>query len=223
MNWSPLGNFNPHAPIDPNLIDKARAFYKTLPDAAAGALTRLYLHWTAGAISVCDSQYNAEARLVNGIWVLSVTHDPRDNIGASPNYAAHTYMRNGGALGLAITGMDGSGVDQHNFGTHPVTVAGLLNLCAGAAALCKKYGIDPLGTVPTGSLIGETNILTHAEAADRPGTPLRYAPYGPLSTCERWDLSLFAPLPQGQAITAGDVKQCGDALRSVSHTIKEVL
>lgn len=235
MEFNPLGNFVPNAPIDANVRHKAQLFYAQLPDVLLGLLRRIYLHWTVAGLQVCFADYNAEKLLVAGEHVLKITHDPRDNApGLNDNAeAAHTIARNTGALGIAITGMDGA--NEHDFGPDPVTVAGLELLCAGAAALALKYGIDANGTVPSpgsshtltedivdadhqdeiGRVIdttGEHNILTHAEAAVIDCYP-----------ADRIDLGSLAPLPDGVEMTPEMRTQCGDALRTRIHLYKLAL
>lgn len=225
MSFNPLGSFNPNAPVNPKILAKARAFQATLPTLPAGSLKRLYLHWTAGDYDTLFTDYNGMVECVNGEWAMKLTHDPSDNaIGVNDNKPApHTFERNTGAIGVSIAAM--LYATTHDFGADPVTVVGLEHLCALSAAFCAKYGVDTLGTAAGGPYAGEPNILTHGEAGDLPGNPSQYpeGPYGPLSTCERWDLVIFAPLPDGESITAADVKTCGDALRKLTHTYKVAL
>jgi hypothetical protein len=221
--WSPLGAFDPHAPVNPKILAKARALRDALPIVPAGLLKRCYLHWTVAPLGMCFADYNGEARYENGEWVLTITHDPRDNApGLNDNApASHTWLRNTGALGVAITGMDGPDVNPHDFGSDPVTVMGLTHLCAAAAAFCARYGIDTLGTSTDAPYADEPNIMTHAEAGDHVGSPAQYDAYGPASTFERWDLLCFSAVPQGVHFT--DASICGNALRAMVHAYKAAL
>jgi hypothetical protein len=221
MSFDPLGHFDPNAAANPAIVAKAKALLASLPSVPAGGLTRVYLHWTVGPLGMCFDDYNAEAVFVVGDWALKVTHNPQDNVsGFNDNpEASHTYMRNTGAVGIAITGMDGASTS--NFGPDGVTWTGLQHLCAAAAAFCEKYGIDVAGTVASGPFAGEPTILTHAEAADHPGNPEVYAPYGPATTVERWDLDSFVPIPQGTPMPPSSV--CGNALRKLIRTYKIAL
>ena len=214
----PLGNFDPNAPVNPQILSKSQAFFKSLPVLAAGSIWRCYLHWTVSSMCMDYTDYNAEAKLENGLWVLKLENSPANNVPGHVPYAAHTYRRNSGAVGIALTGMDGDGVDEHNFGPDPVTVMGLTHLCAGAAALCRRYGINPLGMNSLAPYAWEPSVLTHAEAADRPGEPPQYAAYGPGSTMERWDLMTLTPLPSGVHPSSELATQSGDALRKLIAT-----
>lgn len=225
--FNPLGRFDPKAPINPGVLDKAKVLYRTLADVDVGGLTRIYLHWSAGAMSNCDSAYNVEALIANNNWALKITHDPQDNVlGLNDNAeASHTYKRNTGAVGVAITGMDGPGVNPHDFGEDPVTVMGLTHLCAAAAAVAAKYSISIAGVSSGEPYGGEPPILTHAEAAIRVGNPPQYQNYGigPGGTMERWDLASFASLPPGLSLTPQMAYTCGNALRSVCRQYKVAL
>ena len=219
--FNPLGRFDSEAEVNPAILDKCAALYDALPEVEAGGLTRIYLHWSAGGMSRCDAAYNVEAIIANGTWALQITHDPCDNVpGLNDNAeAAHTYKRNAGAVGVALTGMDGAGVGPHDFGADPVTVMGLTHLCAAAAALAAKYGISVAG-VSSGEPYGnEPTILTHAEAAMRVGDPPQYADY----RSERWDLASFAPLPPSLSLTPQMAETCGNALRTLTRTYKVAL
>jgi hypothetical protein len=225
VTFDPLGHFNLNAPVDPKILAKAKALFESLPEIPSGLIARCYLHWTVGPLGMCFADYNAEALYTGSDWALKITHDPRDNApGLNGNAeASHTYMRNTGAVGIAITGMDGA--DPNDFGPDGVTVTGLTHLCAAGAAFAKKYGIDTLGLSSGSPYGGEPNILTHAEAANRCGNPFQYSAYGPapIGDVERWDLSIFQPLPEGVALTNDMANTCGNALRQMTHAYKVAL
>ena len=151
MTFNPLGNFNPSAPIDAGVLQKAKTVAASLPAVPNGALSRLYLHWTVAPFGCTFGDYNGEADFENGNWKMVVTHDPRDNAaGLTSNPAAsHTWHRNTGAVGVSIAGM--TGATEHNFGPDAVTLTGLEHLCACAAAFASRYGIDALGAVTQGA------------------------------------------------------------------------
>ncbi|GAC1311130.1 MAG: hypothetical protein NVSMB19_25500 [Vulcanimicrobiaceae bacterium] len=216
--FDPLGRFDAHADVIAGVLGKARGLYGRLPSVPAGAISRIYLHWTVGAMGACFDDYNVEALYRHDSWGLEITHDPADNAtGVNDNpVASHTYMRNTGAIGVALTGMDGPDVGVHDFGCDPVTVMGLTHLCAAAAAVAKKYAIDVSGLSSGAPYGDEPTILTHAEAAMRVGVPPQYADYRD----ERWDLGSFTPLPDGVALTPAMIATCGNALRALSRTYK---
>jgi hypothetical protein len=219
--FNPLGNFKPNAAIVPGILDKAKSFYAKLPECTSGGLRYIYLHWTVGSMGECFDDYNVETPYANGDYYFAMTHSPLDNdaTGSMQNYAAHTFHRNTGGIGVAITGMDGATVN--NFGDDGVTVTGLTYLCAAAAVVAAKYGIDVAGTKADGFYAGEHTVLTHAEAADLVGNPPQYEPYGPLNGATRWDLCSFVAVPEGESLPPAHV--CGDALRSLIHSYKEAL
>jgi hypothetical protein len=221
MDFSPLGHFDPAAQIDAKLLAAAYAFGEKLPAVPAGLIERCYLHWAVAPFGCTFGDYNAMANFAGGAWELQLTHDPRDNAPGLNNNAeaSHTYMRNTGAVGIAIAGMDGA--STHDFGPDGVTLAGLEYLCAGAAALAKAYGIDVAGTSTKAPYANEPTILTHAEAGDRVGSPAQYAAYGPRSSFERWDLLSFVPIPEGLSFTDSSI--CGNALRARIHAYKVAL
>lgn len=223
MTFSPLGRFNPAAPLNAAALAEARAFAAKLPSVPHGAIDRIYGHWTVGHYNQDFNDYNGAVRYDGKAFHLDVVGDPRDNaIGVNdntPHY--HTYERNTGSFGISTDDM--AGADEHNFGSEPVTVMTLEFLCAGVAAVAKKYEIDLAGTSTRSPYAGEPTFLTHAEAADRPGSPAQYPPYGPGSTSERWDLASFVAFPAGLSATAATAKICGDALRARAHAYKAAL
>jgi hypothetical protein len=221
--FSPLGNFKADAPIQVEVIEAAKAFKVLLPEITAGLITRMYCHWTVAGLCSEFSEYNAEAEYANGKHFLKMTHDPRDNAPGLNNNspASHTWHRNTGAVGIAITGMDGA--TESNFGPDGITLAGLEYLCAGAAALASKYSIDVNGKVEHGSThadnngnnvntIGEPTVLTHGECAVIDAYPT-----------ERWDLGTFIALPLGISLTPAMRTECGSALRTRIHLYKLAL
>jgi hypothetical protein len=223
MAFSPLGRFNASAPLDPKIIAAGKAFCESLPGVPSGLLKRIYLHWAVAPFGCTFADYNVMADCKGGAWLLKISHDPRDNAPGLNNNAeaSHTYHRNTGAVGIALAGMDGA--TEEDFGPDGVTLAGLEYLCVGAAALASRYGIDVAGTTTESPYANEPTILTHAEAADRPGKPAQYEKYGPASTCERWDLASFVPLPHGVSVNGQTATECGNALRARIHAYKVAL
>jgi hypothetical protein len=237
--FNPLGAFKLDESIDPAIVDAARAFMKTLPSVSAGNrtdsgtyedpdITRIYAHWSVAGMCSEFADYNVMILEKAGHYEIVTTHDVRDNARStlSANYAAHTYHRNTGAIGICLAGMDGA--TPQNFGPDPVTVTGLTWLCAAIAACAKKYDIDISGTrLDENPFYGEMNVLTHAEAAHYPGSPAAYEPYfwtdTPSDGNTRGDLSIFTPLPAGVEMSFAFATECGDALRETAHRIKLAL
>jgi hypothetical protein len=225
MAFNPLGTFDPAAPLNAGALAEGDAFAAKLPPVPAGALDRIYVHWTVGHYEQDFEDYNGSVNfdVKSTKFSLHVVGDPRDNArGVNDNDPhSHTYRRNTGAFGIATDDMIGA--NEHNFGPEPLTMMTLEYLCAGIAAVGKVYGIDVNGTSTRAPYAGEPNVLTHAEAADRRGSPPQYAAYGPASTSERWDLASFVALPAGLKATGETARACGDALRARAHLYKVAL
>ena len=140
---------------------------KEMATNARGRIKAVYMHWTAGRYGQVYDDYH-----------ISIDYDGRiylpDNCRDLTEYREHTYMRNTGAVGVAICGCyDASANNGYNceYGSEGVTTAQIEVLAAVVAALVK-YGWVPMD-----------NVLTHQEAATRDG----YGPYsGDPET--RWDL-----------------------------------
>jgi hypothetical protein len=218
----PLGNFSQNAPIDAGALAAARSLYTKITQVPPSLLSRIYLHWSVEPMNCVDASYNIVVNMPEpGHFALSVAADPANNAPGVNNdpESSHTYMRNTGAVGIALDGMDGATED--NFGPDGVTVMGLTFLCAATAAVAKKYDIDITGISSAAPYGGELNVLTHAEAGNLCGNPAQYAPYGPqpIGDGERWDLAAFIAGP-ADATTAG---QCGSALRALAHAYKLAL
>jgi hypothetical protein len=216
--YNPIGQFNPAAPLLPDALAAAKAFRSKLPQIPARGITRIYLHWAVEPFGCTDGQYNFEVDLEGGKWVMVETHDPRDNVaGLNSNpSASHTWHRNTGAIGIAISGMDGA--TTTDFGPDGVQMHELEYLCALAALVAVEYGVDSNGLVPApgadhaddnGSNVNTTsehNILTHGECAVIDAYPT-----------ERWDLGCLHALPSGVSLTPSMRSASGDALRQRIH------
>jgi hypothetical protein len=183
----------------------------------------MYLHWTVSPYQCKFTDYNFEIILVDGKWQMVMTHTPLDNLPGFNNNspASHTWHRNTGAIGISVTGMDGSGVGVHNYGDDPITIHEIEFMCALAAMISLEYGIDVAGKVAspgenhadnvghTVNTTGEKNILTHGECAVIDAYPT-----------ERIDLCSMIPLPPGVELTPAIRTQTGEALRSRIHAYK---
>lgn len=224
MSWTPVGDFNPEAPLLDDALNAAQAFKAKLPTIPSGGISRIYLHWAVESFGCTDGAYNFEVDLEGGQWVMVLTHDPRDNVAGLDNNpeASHTWHRNTGAIGIAISGMDGA--TTTDFGPDGVQLHELEYLCALAALCAVTYGVDSNGTVPAPGFnhadnnganvntAGEHNILTHGECAIIDSYP-----------SERWDLGALHALPSGVSLTPAMRSQSGDALRERIHNYALVL
>ena len=218
MNFNPLGNFDVTLPVNPSALAESKLYLMHLPTCPSNSIRRIYGHWTVGHFNQDFPDYNGSVAFDGKHFHLHIPHDPRDNaIGVNNNTpASHTYQRNTGAFGIATDDMVFA--TTHDFGAEGVTMLAVEYLCAGIAAVAKKYNIDLTGTVQSGPFKGEHTFLTHAEAADHPGAPPQYQPYGPATTFERWDFLTLVPIPQGVSFTDSSV--VGSALRTRAHAYK---
>jgi hypothetical protein len=231
-DFDPRGAFRAGAPIMLAAYNVVESFRRQIAPLPPGDITRIYLHQSAEAYGACDGAYNAVIPLVDGkTWAMRIAHDPHDNARSTfsaDGYAEHTFHRNTGAIGIAVNGLDTPGANPNAFGQHPLQLHAIEFMCACAAAFAKVYGIDALGfsnDADHPEFANEPTILTHAEAANLPGSPPQYAPYGPqpIGDVERWDLATLVQAPPGVTITATHASIVGDELRRRIHDYKGVL
>lgn len=150
---------------------------------SVGKISKIYLHWSGGHYGQFFDDYH-----------INIDHDGSlytDMYGLD-EYKQHTYCRNTGAVGISLSCCYGA-TGVHDLGDEPPTAAQIEVLAQVVACLCIDLGI-PLDSA-----------LTHAEAADNRDGAYSHEPYGPDSTCERWDLYV---LTEGAAPWSG-----GDVIR----------
>lgn len=134
---------------------------------ACGAITKVYLHWTAGKYQSTFESYH-----------INITGDGKIFMSTPDLYdlLAHTWRRNSGAVGVAICcGYGAVANEGHNadFGDYPPTNEQIESMAKVVAVLSKALGLE----------INPSNFMTHCEAATEDG----YGPYsGDPET--RWDL-----------------------------------
>ena len=130
--------------------------------------TKLYLHWTAGHYGQFFADYHVQIDADGAIYVIGD--------GALDALLAATYRRNSGSVSIALLGCVGATTDD--LGCEPPTAAQIEALAMAVTALADGLWLT----------IDKERILTHGEAADNEDGIRAHAPYGPRSTCERWDL-----------------------------------
>ncbi len=157
-------------PLLPEALAAARNIYTQLPDVPAPGLSRIYYHWAVEDYGCTDSAYNLEVYLPSGAneFAIKITNTPLGNVAGTPEAESdHTYRRNTGAVGVAISGLVGA--TYSNLGAEPVTLHSEEFLCAAGAAVAKKYGIEcdapASGVYYPSELASEHTIMTHSEAA----------------------------------------------------------
>ena len=130
--------------------------------------TKLYLHWTAGHYGQFFADYHVQIDADGAIYVIGD--------GALDALLAATYRRNSGSVSIALLGCVGATTDD--LGCEPPTAAQIEAMAMAVTALADGLWLT----------IDKERILTHGEAADNEDSVHAHAPYGPRSTCERWDL-----------------------------------
>jgi len=157
---------------------------KELAQNAQGNISHLYLHWSAGHYTSYFDDYHVNIAGDGSIYVSCESLE---------EHKSHTYMRNTGAVGIALACCAGATSD--NLGTEPPTDAQIETMAQVIAVLCEGLGLP----------IDVAHVQTHGEAGDNIDGLSTYAPYGQNTTCERWDLAI---LKNGDTWSSG-----GDTLR----------
>ena len=121
-------------------------------------LTKICLHWSAGAHFPCAEDLKAYHYCVDKIGrIYPGKHKPEDNLNCyDGNYAMHCGGGNTGCIGLALCGMAGFTSDK-KLTKYPLTQKQVESFCCLAAYLSVKYGI----------LISEKSVFTHYEFDQR--------------------------------------------------------
>ena len=152
------------------LRELAAAYRVPLIYAAARCAreTKVYLHWTAGHYGQFFADYHVQIDADGAIYVIGA--------GALDEVLAATYLRNSGSVSIALLCAYGATTDD--LGAEPPTAAQIESMAMATAALADGLWLT----------IDKERILTHGEAADNEDGVRSHVPYGPRTTCERWDL-----------------------------------
>lgn len=136
---------------------------------------KIYLHWTGGAYDRDYPDYNFS---IHADGTVVQTHELCTPISA-------TYMRNSGSVAVtldccanAVAYADG-GCD---LGTYPPTDIQIECLAQVTAVIAQALDVP----------VDIQHVMTHAEAADNLDGLYPCDPYGPSTTCERWDLAVLS-------------------------------
>lgn len=135
-----------------------------------GRDVKLYLHWTAGHYGQFFSDYHINIDADGSIYIS--TNDFAE-------VKSHTYRRNTGAVGIALA--CAYNATTRNLGLEPPTGQQIEVAAQVVAVLAAALDLT----------IDRQRVMTHAEAADDDN-------YGPLTTCERWDLWYFEGVAKGE-------------------------
>lgn len=152
------------------LKNLAAAYRPALCYAAAQCAreTKIYLHWTAGHYGQFFADYHVQIDADGGIYVIGD--------GALNALLAATYRRNSGSVSVAVLGA--CGATTEHLGAEPPTAVQIEAMAMAVTTLADGLWLT----------IDKARILTHGEAADNEDGVHAHAPYGPRTTCERWDL-----------------------------------
>ena len=186
------------------LRELATAYRPALYYAAARCAreTKIYLHWTAGHYGQFFADYHVQVDADGGIYVIGD--------GVLDDLLAATYLRNSGSISVALLGCVDATTES--LGSEPPTAVQIEAMAQSATALADGLWLT----------IDKERILTHGEAADNEDGVRTHAPYGPRTTCERWDLEYLgteeSPVfhPWAEDGTRG-----GDVLRGKAQYYRE--
>ena len=164
--------------------------------------TKLYLHWTAGHYGQFFADYHVQVDADGGIYVIGD--------GVLDDVLAATYRRNSGSVSIALLGCVDATTDD--LGGEPPTAAQIEAMAMAAAALADGLWLT----------IDKERVLTHGEAADNEDGVRAHAPYGPRTTCERWDLE-YLGTAESPAFHpwAKDGTRGGDVLRGKAQWYRQ--
>ena len=164
--------------------------------------TKLYLHWTAGHYGQFFADYHVQVDADGGIYVIGD--------GVLDDVLAATYRRNSGSVSIALLGCVDATTDD--LGGEPPTAAQIEAMAMAAAALADGLWLT----------IDKERVLTHGEAADNEDGVRAHAPYGPRTTCERWDLE-YLGTAESPAFDpwAEDGTRGGDVLRGKAEWYRQ--
>lgn len=187
--------------VTPAELEELAGQYRENIQVAAeyvGRETKVYLHWSAGHYGQFWSDYHVQIDRDGEIYVIAD--------GELDDVLAATYRRNSGSVSICILGcLD---ADTNNLGTEPPTDAQIEGMAKAVAALCNGLWLT----------IDKQRVLTHGEAADNEDGIYPHDPYGPKSTCERWDLEYLGTMESPKYHPwAEDGGRGGDVLRGQAN------
>lgn len=186
------------------LRELAAAYRPALNYAAARCAreVKIYLHWTAGHYGQFFADYHVQVDADGAIYVIGD--------GVLDDVLAATYLRNSGSISAAVLGCVGA--TTNDLGKEPPTAAQIESLAMATAALADGLWLS----------IDAEHILTHGEAADNEDGVYAHAPYGPRTTCERWDLE-YLGTRESPIFNPGaeDGSRGGDVLRGKAQYYRE--
>ena len=187
--------------VTPAELEDLAGRYRENIQAAAeyvGRETKVYLHWSAGHYGQFWDDYHVQIDKDGEIYVIGD--------GELDDVLEATYRRNSGSVSICILGcLD---ANTNNLGQESPTPLQIDGMAQAIAALCNGLWLT----------IDKTRVLTHGEAADNEDGVYAHEPYGPKSTCERWDLEYLGTLESPKYHPwADDGMRGGDVLRGKAN------
>ena len=163
--------------VTPEELEELAGEYREALAAAAAEYdreTKVYLHWSAGHYGQFWSDYHVQIDKDGEIYVIAD--------GALDDVLAATWRRNTGSVSICMLGCYGA--TTNNLGQESPTPLQIDGMAQAIAALCNGLWLT----------IDKQRVLTHGEAADNEDGIEPHDPYGPRTTCERWDLEYLGAL-----------------------------
>lgn len=159
-----------------------------LAAVSRGAISRLYLHWTAGRYDQCFDDYHLNIGPAGELYLTCRSLEEKK---------AHTWQRNSKALGITLCGCLGAAAGglaprgtapAIDFGPYEPTALQIEKMALVIAVITQALELD----------LNEEVVMTHAEAAIRDG-------YGPGSGDPelRWDLWYLRDYPYEGLVEGG--------------------
>lgn len=134
---------------------------------------QIILHWTAGRYRQIFTDYHIS---IDNSGILHKTNNLDYLVSA-------TYLHNSGTIAVALNCC--LGATPKNLGDYPPTRYQIETMSRLIAIFADVMGVE----------IDKYHVLTHGEVADNEDgpkySPYFYEPYGPKTTCERWDLEFL--------------------------------
>ena len=191
--------------VSPAELEELAGEYRENIQAAAeyvGRETKVYLHWSAGHYGQFWDDYHVQIDKDGEIYVIGD--------GELDDVLAATWKRNSGSVSISILGCVGATADD--LGQESPTPLQIDGMAQAIAALCNGLWLT----------IDKQRVLTHGEAADNEDGIEPHEPYGPKSTCERWDLEYLGTLESPTFHPwAEDGGRGGDVLRGKANWYRQ--
>ena len=191
--------------VTPAELEVLAGQYRENIQAAAeyiGRETKVYLHWSAGHYGQFWDDYHVQIDRDGEIYVIGD--------GELDDVLAATWKRNSGSVSIGILGCVGA--TTGDLGQESPTPQQIEGMAQAIAALCNGLWLT----------IDKQRVLTHGEAADNEDGVRVHAPYGPRTTCERWDLE-YLGTAESPVFTpwAKDGTRGGDVLRGKAQWYRQ--